>query len=343
MAEKSRKISFAQQNAEKGAFLTIWGSTWGLSVYPAYGIDKLKFSFIEKGKQGAGSSFDVYMDTIRDGAQCFDNWAYDITHGMLSRVLASEKQRMVQYPEYYKYATGANGEKTIGICNSQQAGKYVINASISKETGEKDAKGKPKYKSTYANIQCTLHDLRHLAESFQMTYEARRRELAELALANSKPGNNDKAHEEISNTNEIPPIPDFIDEPNFEIDMSETPAGETKTEVVNEGTNTEEKAPVEETNNEEAPAAKTPATGIHREKLKTCSVMTALKNGRDLAIQTITQSGETKNVVFLKDIVDTVDPAIWTSFLRKTKDVEGFVFTADFAETPKGSLVFQSF
>lgn len=299
----ARDKSYAMQTAEKGAFLSLWGENWGLSVYPAFDIDKLKFSFIDVGNNGKGKSFDIYMDTIKDGAVCFDNWAYDIQKGILLKQLAAEKAANQQYPKAYLYSTGNNGEKTIGIANSRVEGKYIINASILVDG-----------KKVFANVQLTFHDLRHLAENFQMAYEARRKELVNIALEKSSGYHKDNAG--------------------------------TRQQATGQQTQQKEAAPAaaaqahEVKKTEAEPAKTTAATKSLR--VKTCTPMTLMKNEKDLAIQVITTEGETKNCMFLQNKIGKVEPKIWSQFLEKTK-VEGFVFTAKFSETPKGSLIFEMF
>ena len=130
------------------------------------------------------------MDCLRDGAQCFDNWAYDILHGRLERVLSAEKQAGEKYPKCYKYTTGENAEKSRGIMNSTSGG-YCVNASVP----GKDGDGK-----IYANVPVSFHDLRHIAERFMISFEPRRNVLEEIrrkAEADSK--NWVKAAEETAN------------------------------------------------------------------------------------------------------------------------------------------------
>ncbi len=169
MAKASRKISHIQEQMEQNAIFDTWTQNWGIKVYPAYGIDKLKISFIEKGASGKGKSFDIYVECLRDGAQCFDNWAYDITHGRFERVMAAEKQAGEKYPKAYRYTTGENAEKSVGIMNSTNGG-YCINASVPGEDGKK----------VFANIPVTFHDLRHIAERYMVSYQPRKDELEEI-------------------------------------------------------------------------------------------------------------------------------------------------------------------
>ncbi|MBP3784495.1 MAG: hypothetical protein J6I68_14715 [Butyrivibrio sp.] len=169
MAKASRTISHIEEQMTSNAIFDTWTQNWGIKVYPAYGIDKLKFSFIEKGASGKGKSFDIYMECLRDGAQCFDNWAYDILHGRMERILANEKQAGEKYPKAFKYTTGENAEKSIGIMNSTNGG-YCINASVPGEDGKK----------IFCNIPISFHDLRHIAERYVVSYQKRKDELEQI-------------------------------------------------------------------------------------------------------------------------------------------------------------------
>ena len=165
----TKKKSNLEQMAEQNAIFDMWTSTWGIKVYPAYGIDKLKFSFIEKGANGKGKSFDIYMNVEKDGAQCFDNWAYDILHGRFERVMMAEKQAGETYPKTYKFLTGQTAEKSIGIMNSKNGG-YCINAFVPGKDGKK----------IFANVPIGFHDLRHIAMRYIASYEERRMELEKI-------------------------------------------------------------------------------------------------------------------------------------------------------------------
>ena len=300
--EKSKDKSYIQKSAEKGAFMTLWGKTWGLSVYPAYGIDKVKFSFIEVGAEGKGKSFDIYVDTVRDGAQCFDNWAFDILNDRrFERVLAEEAKAGNKYPVAYKYVTGENGEKGVGICNSTAAGKYSFQGEIPGADGKK----------VYANVQCNFNDLRRLAENFVKSYEARREEYKR-----------DEAVEKES------PQP-----------AASKPAASAPAPVPAK----ENAAPKKAASEEKPEAAKKKAIiATMTIRVKTLTPITSMKNGKDLAIQAVTEGGETKNILFLQDVTKKVEAGRWSAFLKNTK-IEGYTFTGVFTTTGKGSLVFQKF
>ena len=159
--ENYRTQSYVAEAASNNSIFSIWTKTWGLHIYPWYSADKLKFSFVEVGKNGKG--FDIYMDTIKFGAPCFYKWAKDILNPnrKFESILNNEKQAGEKYPKAYKFITGNNGNKSIGICNSQN-GKYCINGTVKDENGQK-----------YANIPIEFSDLEMLADFFLHSYSKR--------------------------------------------------------------------------------------------------------------------------------------------------------------------------
>ncbi|SFU91146.1 hypothetical protein [Butyrivibrio sp. M55] len=169
MAKANKDISRIEEQMKDNAILDVWTNIWGLKVYTVYPIDKLRFSFIEKGANGKGKSFDIYMDCLRDGTQCFDNWAYDILHGRMQRILADEKQNGEEYPKAFKYTTGENAEKSIGIMNSRNGG-YCINGSVPGDGNKK----------LFCNIPISEHDLRRIAERYTISYQKRKDELEQM-------------------------------------------------------------------------------------------------------------------------------------------------------------------
>ena len=172
MAEISRKISHVEESMRDNAIFQTWTQKWGVIVRPAFRIDKVKFDFVEVGAEGKGNSFVVYMDTIRFGAQCLDNWAYDVLHDRrMEHILAAEAKAEEKYPKAYKYVTGENAEKSIGIMNASSGKGYCLNASDVKNG-----------KKVFANIPVSFHDLRILSENFLRAYSARRKELEEIRI-----------------------------------------------------------------------------------------------------------------------------------------------------------------
>lgn len=191
MAQASRTKSHIQEQMEDNSILTLWTQKWGLIVRPAYGIDKLRFSFIQKGVQGKGDSFDIYMECQRDGANCFDDWAYDILHDRrLERILAEEKKNGEKYAKYFNYTTGESGNKHIGITNSMNGNKYVITASIMDKSGQRKS----------ANIPVSFHDLRHLAERYLISYRTRIKQLEGIRISSEKKMTEERAEYRNSHT-----------------------------------------------------------------------------------------------------------------------------------------------
>ncbi len=84
------------------AFYTLNG--YFLKVKPAFGIDKVMFSFVQKGSQGKG--FDVYMDV-----DIFDNLCDMILSRELDRNLTGSSQK----EPAFSYVTGQNGAKQLSI------------------------------------------------------------------------------------------------------------------------------------------------------------------------------------------------------------------------------------
>ena len=150
----SDKKSLRQSNSEKGIISNAFTlNKWFVNITPAYGIDKIKFSFVMKGSQGK-DSFDVYVDPLYVKV-----WAQDIRSGRFFNVLLAEKQAGEQYPKYYKYTTGNSGEKHVGFMNSTNGG-YCINAKTYE--GEKNK---------FANVPVDNIWLRMFAEMYLTVHE----------------------------------------------------------------------------------------------------------------------------------------------------------------------------
>lgn len=169
-----RNMSYAEGAARDNSLFTAWTTKWGIHVRPWFSMDKLRFCFVEVGKEGKGNSFDIYMDIVKYGFPCFKKWVFDIRSGRLERVLAAEAKAGEQYPKFYKYATGDKGTKLIGICNSRNGG-YLINASVLKNG-----------KRVAANVPVDLGDLLLLADNFTRAYEAREQELLNIRIEAEK-------------------------------------------------------------------------------------------------------------------------------------------------------------
>lgn len=172
MADYKTKSS-AEEAAEEGLLFVGWTQTWGIKVTTWYSMDRLKFSFIQKGASGKGNSFDVCVNAKKDYAFDFLDFAHEVLHDIRTpfdfiTIMQKEADAGEQYPKRYKFITGSNGEKSVGFCNSKNGG-YCINAT-SVVNGKK----------VFANIPVSYYDIYDIVSAFMETYEERRKELNEI-------------------------------------------------------------------------------------------------------------------------------------------------------------------
>lgn len=132
-----RKLSRREELAQDGVLEAAYTQKWFVKVREALAIGMVQFSFVLKG-QAKDSHFDIYInyDKIRSWLKDFTDTRY------AQRVLATEKANGEKYPAHYRYVTGENGSKTLGIANSTTDGAYVINGSVLGRDG----------KRVYANV-----------------------------------------------------------------------------------------------------------------------------------------------------------------------------------------------
>lgn len=285
MAKKSREISLAQEAAEDGTLLTMWTQTWGLKISPWYSNDKLKFSFIEKGASGKGKSFDIYMDTLKYGAACFDNWAIDLSRNRFEKEMAAEKAAGEKYPKRYSYKTGENAEKHIGIMNSTNGG-YCLNASVPVINSD------GKTVANYANIPISIYDLERLANDFNRTYLPRRKELDKMRVDAEQKQANDaaewrKTHDSVSS------------QTNTSNEKKEKPASSTQT--------ASEKKDV---------PADLPVTSV---EVKTTELLSHVDKGAYFLLNAITK--DNKNIKFIVPDSSTTDLGkVWSPFKKATSE-----------------------
>lgn len=171
--KKFRTISYIEENYKDGVLFEAWSQEWGLKVYTWYSMDKLKFSFIDKGAKGKGKSFDICVNTIKNFAFDIETLKHEILHDIKTpydflTILKQEKDAGEKYPKRYKFITGSSGEKYVGICNSMKGGLCINGKSV--------INGKP----VYANIPCTYYDIYRIIQAYDETYAARRDELKEI-------------------------------------------------------------------------------------------------------------------------------------------------------------------
>ena len=92
-------------------------------VYPAFQIDKVKFSFVKKNTNGK-DAFDIYVDTW-----VFQNLCDDILSGAFLRKLVHD---VGDYPTAFQYVTGENASRHLSI-GAGKAG-VVISGRVTGET-----------------------------------------------------------------------------------------------------------------------------------------------------------------------------------------------------------------
>ena len=299
MAKASRTISLFEEQMKNNVILEIWTQEWGLKVYPAYSIDKLKFSFIQKGAAGKGKSFDIYMECMKDGAQCFDNWAYDILHGRFERTMQAEAQAGEKYPKFYNYATGESAEKSVGIMNSTRGG-YCINASVPGEKGK-----------NYCLIPISYHDLRHLAERYLVSYKVRKDELEQLRCESARNWNKDNdadIQNNISETQNAVPA------------QKEAPKTAPAPEKVSENVQ----------NNEPAKKEKKPTPPTTSIELKTASTLTDTGKG-DMSLKAFDKKNNELTFVFPKEYWESQKYGkVGDQFKAKAGEKSGIMVTLHF-------------
>lgn len=167
---KENKTTARQNMASEGVLNEQYTlNSWFVKVKIAFGIDRVVFSFVEKGKKGKG--FDVYMNI-----DAFYNWMEDIKNFQFKKIIAEEKASGSKYPKHYKFITGLNGEKSVGFAPSTSENAFaVINGTYnSKENGKQ-----------YANIPVDYDWLRTTARWFFLTSKGYYEEMAETTVKSS--------------------------------------------------------------------------------------------------------------------------------------------------------------
>ncbi len=175
MAEQEKKYrekSYIQESVEEGLlFGPAWTKGWGLKVSTWYGMDKIKFAFIEKGSKGKGKSFDVFVNTCKDFSFDFETFVHEFLHDIKTpydffAIMEAEKKSGKEDPTRYLFRTGEKGEKSVGICNSSRGG-YCIKGTSGKAV---------------AYIPVSYYDLYRIVERFVETYEERKNQLSDMRI-----------------------------------------------------------------------------------------------------------------------------------------------------------------
>lgn len=111
-----REKSKRREMAEKGILMEAYSTTSFVKVYPALGIDKIKFSFVDIGTNGKGG-YDIFVDT-----DSFDILCDDILSKELKRsLLAEKKTKENPYPCSWEFRTGDFGEMEIKISKGMKS------------------------------------------------------------------------------------------------------------------------------------------------------------------------------------------------------------------------------
>lgn len=154
------RISKREQLAKSGEIAAFYGKDYFCKVKPAYGIDKVEFSFVRL--NSAGQGFDVYIDM-----DDFDLLCDDILDMTFARKLLNEKATAEnKYPCSFEYITGENGDKKVQICKGQKSDAVI--------KGFKDG--------SYSMVGVRYRDLKVMAKWFKRTAESRFRMLSRMTI-----------------------------------------------------------------------------------------------------------------------------------------------------------------
>lgn len=97
-----------------GQFAEFYTLNTFVRVYTAFGIDKVKMSFVTKGQHGQGC--DMYVDT-----DVFDILCDDILSGDLRKLIAASKPNdKGYYPVVWEHVTGKDGSKKVNIARGMK-------------------------------------------------------------------------------------------------------------------------------------------------------------------------------------------------------------------------------
>ena len=173
--EKEERKSKVREMAEQGefaAFYTLKG--WFVKVSPAYGIDKVRVAFVQKGTSGK-VDFEVYVPIPEFSYLCTQVKSF-----RMERLIAREHEAGVSNPECFKYVTGENGQKYFAVGSGMKPGSVVLQG---------------KSGSQFANVACSYQDLWIMADWFFRTSEAWYKEMAKKIVTESERYHKEKAQE----------------------------------------------------------------------------------------------------------------------------------------------------
>lgn len=166
--ENKEKKSKFQAMLEKGSIAGFYTQNgWFCNVYPCLNIDKIKFSFAQKGQNGKG--FDVFMDVMR-----FDELCLSVIRGEFARKAAASTS---EFPDVFEYKTGPNASLEVNVGKGKNS-NYCIQGR-NKSAGKNALIGIP---------CCDLNDMAFLWVRWlrNMYYDSRKKVLLKAMEANSK-------------------------------------------------------------------------------------------------------------------------------------------------------------
>lgn len=235
----------------------------------------------------------------------FDNWADDVlsVNERFKKIIEMERQNKVQYPTTYKYITGSNGEKSVGFAPANK-GFAVINGMTIKDG-----------KKVYANIPVDYDWIKTVFKKYRRVSRAYLEMLAQQTLKNS--------------------VAQWK-KPQNENDMQEPEPGTTKVSV-------SENSLSESVPEKEEPPVSEPSYASQKLTVKNTTPLKKLNNGGGFALQgKINGNGETKNIIFLNDSINKMEPGKWENF-SKAVSSKSNRFSGIFLQNANGTYIFQKF
>ena len=234
-------------------------------VYPYFNIDKVKFSFVEKGKSGTG--FDIYVDTDEFALLCID-----IDERKFEARLAADNG---PYPGAWKYITGENAARELAIGKSQKGGVVV------------QGRNKDEKKQAFVPIQ--YKELRKMALLYLVVsglkpvtgYYAELRELFKKGVERMAKYHGTQVAEEAQRQSAAEPIAQPAVVTEKAMPSAQNNPNNTKSEMLNNSKDT-------------SVAATSAAEEGKIIAFKTCKKMEPLRNGYRIMVQPVTEPDETK-------------------------------------------------
>lgn len=270
----------------------------------AYNKPSILFSFVEKGKKGAG--FDIYVDI-----DVFDNWSDDVLGipEKFRKTIEAERAAGSTYPKAYKYVTGNNGEKSVGFAPASK-GFAVINGVTVKDGAKQ-----------YANIPVDYDWIRTVCKRYRRIVRVWQAEMAKLTLQNALSySSNLKNKASDSECND--PVSDDR---------------EYKSESITSG----KPEPVTENKEVSKPEDK-PQKVLQILTVRNTIPLMRLKNNNGFAVKAKDKSGAVYNIIFLNENINRIEPGKWEIFAGKINKGSQ-LFKACFYKTQNGNYVFEKF